>query len=140
MSGDRGSWVAAVREVGRAAGGVVRAEISALAGDLGASGRALVTALLIAAVGGAFAFWALGLFVDFAIELLALRLPRWGAVGVALAAFLLVGGALLGWAWARFRRIEPPARTVQRRMAESQRWWSERIVPGEAEREGEGES
>jgi len=139
MSGDRGSWVAALREVGRAAGAVVRAEISALAGDLGASGRALVAALLIAAVGGAFAFWALGLFVDFAIELLALRLPRWGAVGVVLATFLLVGAALLGWAWVRFRRIEPPARTVQRRLAESQRWWTERIAPVEADEEPEGE-
>ncbi len=132
MSGERGHWVAALRELGRAAGGVIRAEISALAGDLGASGRALVSALLLAAVGGAFAFWALGLFVDFAIELLALRLPRWGAVGVVLALFVIVAAALMAWAWRKFSRIEPPAQTVQRRLAESQRWWVERIAPAES--------
>lgn len=140
MSGERGHWVAALRELGRAAGGVVRAEISALAADLGASGRALVSALLLAAVGGAFAFWALGLFVDFAIELLALRLPRWGAVGVVLALFVVIAGALLAWAWRKFDRIEPPAQTVQRRLAESQRWWAERVAPEESDREPEEEA
>jgi hypothetical protein len=129
MSDERRSWTGSMRELGSAAGAVVRAEIAALASDLGASGRALVSALLIAAVGGAFAFWALGLFVDFAIELLAIRLPRWGAVGVVLGCFVLVAAVLLAWSWSKLRSIETPDRTVQRRLAESQHWWNDRIAP-----------
>jgi len=129
MSAARRGWTGAVRELGLATGDLVRAEISALAADLGASGRALVSALLIAAVGGAVAFWALGLLVDLAIELLALALPRWGAVAVVFGAFALAAAVLLLWARARLRRIEAPDATVRRRLADSRRWWAERVAP-----------
>ncbi len=129
MTAARKGWTGSVRELGLAAGDLVRAEISALASDLGASGRALVSALLVAAVGGAVAFWALGLLVDLAIELLALVLPRWGAVAVVFGVFAVTAALLLLWARARLRRIEAPDATVRRRLADSRRWWAERVAP-----------
>lgn len=129
MSPDRRSWTGSIRELGLATGDLLRAELAAIADELGASARALLTALLIAAVGGAFAFWALGLFVDLAIELFALFLPRWGAVAAVLGIFVLVAAVLLGWARLKLRRLESPAGTVRRRIEESRHWWSERIAP-----------
>ncbi len=137
MSGEPRSWTGTIRELGLAAGDLLRAELTAIADELGASARALLSSLLIAAVGGAFAFWALGLFVDLAIELLALVLPRWGAVGVVLASFVLVAAVLLGWARIKLRRLETPARTVRRRVMASRRWWSESIASLDEDGEGE---
>lgn len=122
-----GSWRARVGEVGRATLDLARAEIDALARDLGASGRALVRALLLAVVAGAVAFWALGLLVYLAVELLALVVPRWGAAAIVLGVFALAAAGLLALARARLGAIEAPDATVRRRLADSRRWWRERI-------------
>jgi hypothetical protein len=127
MTGDR-SWRARLREVGDAFLGVVRAELAALVEDLGRSGKALVRALVLVAVAAGIAFWTLGLLLYFAIELVALLLPRWGAVGVVLGIFLLLTFGLLVAARRRWRSIEPPTETVRRRLDESRSWWSERIA------------
>ncbi|HLF57702.1 MAG TPA: phage holin family protein, partial [Thermoanaerobaculia bacterium] len=87
MRGERG-WTGRLREVGEAFLGVLRAELAAIAADLTASGKALLRALVLLAAAFGVAFWTLGLVLYFAIELLALVLPRWGAVGIVLAVFL----------------------------------------------------
>jgi uncharacterized membrane protein YbhN (UPF0104 family) len=128
MSPGGGSWRALVGDVGQAFLEVLRAEADALARDLGASGRALARALALAAVAGAVAFWALGLIVYLSVELLALALPRWGAAAVVLGVFVLASAALVLAARARLRAVESPDTTVRRRLAESQRWWRERVA------------
>ena len=91
---DSGSWTARIRSVGEAFLGVIRAELAALTADLGKSGRALVRALVWVAAAAAIGFWTLGLLIYFAVELLALVVPRWGAVGIVLGLFVLAGIAL----------------------------------------------
>lgn len=135
-SGGPGGIVRRVRGMGSAFLGVVGAEISALIADLAASGRSLNRALLLFGLGFAFAFWTLGLLVYFAIELLALKMARWGAVGVVFGVFLLVAVALIAAALARLRRIESPAATLDRRVKGHLAWWQERVAGAQAPRSG----
>jgi hypothetical protein len=121
-------WTQRVRAVGDAFLGVVRAELAELAAEIGRSGRALVRALALLAAAAGIAFWTIGLLLYFAIELLAIRLPRWGAVGVVLALFVLVSLILIVLARRRLAAIESPAATITRRFADHQRWWSERVA------------
>lgn len=121
-------WTQRLRAVGDAFLGVVRAELAELAAEIGRSGRALVRALALLAAAAGVAFWTIGLLLYFAIELLALRLPRWGAVGVVLATYVLLALVLVVVARRRLAAIESPATTVARRLADHQRWWSERVA------------
>ena len=128
MSEPGRSWSALVREIGEAFLALLRAEVEAVARDLGDSGRALLRALVLAGLAFGVAFWALGLVVYLAVELLALVLPRWGAVGIVLAVFVLAAAILAAVAARRLRAVESPAATVRRRMEDSRRWWRERIA------------
>lgn len=141
MSEERRAWLDMIRDVGVAFGDLARAELAAIADDLGRSGRALVRALIVAAVAAACAFWSFGLAVYFAVELLARWLPRWGAVGVVWALSTLATVVLLFLVRARLAAIEAPAETVRRRMDDSRRWWRTRITAGEdgAGEDGAGE-
>jgi hypothetical protein len=138
MAAEREGWIGRLREVGLAFGALVAAELSALADDLGRSGAAFARALILAAVAAGVVFWTLGLFLYFAIELLALAMPRWGAVGVVFALFLIVGAALIVVVKGKLGRIEPPTETVRRRLADTQAWWGTRVAPPEdgSDREG----
>ena len=132
--GDGRGWGTRIRDVGEAFLGVVRAEIAALASDLGQSGRALVRALVWVGAAAAVLFWTLGLLIYAAVELLALVLPRWGAASVVFGVFAITAFSLVALARARLAAIEPPDATVRRRMEESRRWWNERVAaeePGE---------
>ena len=117
-----------IRAMGGAFVGVVSAELSALVAELSASGRSLFRSLVIFGFGFALAFWTLGLLVYFLIELLALGIPRWGAVGIVFAFFLITASALIAWSVSRIRRIESPVATVDRRLKEHLGWWQERIA------------
>ena len=63
MSDERRAWLGMIRDVGVAFGDLARAELAAIADDLGRSGSALVRALIVAAVAAACAFWTLGLAI-----------------------------------------------------------------------------
>lgn len=140
---DSGGWTQRMRTLGEAFLGVVRAELAELAAEIGQSGRALVRALALLAAAAGVAFWTVGLLLYFAVELLVLRLPRWGAVGVVLATYLLLAVVLVVVARRRLAAIEWPAATVSRRLADHQRWWSERVAadreppPAESDETGE---
>jgi cytochrome c biogenesis protein CcdA len=121
-----------IRSLAAALAGVVSAELQALVADLASSGRSLLRSILLFALGFAFAFWTLGLLVYFLIELLALVLPRWGAVGIVFALFLAVAVALLFASRARLRAIESPARTIDRRLQGHLAWWKTSVAGIEA--------
>ena len=140
MTDERRAWLGMVRDVGAAFGDLLRAELAAIAADLGRSGGALVRALVIAAVAAACAFWTLGLAIYFAVALLARWLPRWGAVGIVGAVSLVATIVLLLVVRAKLAAIEPPAETVRRRMDDSRRWWQSRISGREEEEAGEDEA
>ena len=108
-------WIARVQNLGSAYFAVVRAEISAALADLAESGRSLLRAALLFTITLALGFWTVGLLLYFLIEMLALWLPRWGAVGIVFAVFVL-GTVLFAMASvARARRIEAPTAMLDRR-------------------------
>ena len=139
MSDERRAWLGMIRDVGVAFGDLARAELAAIADDLGRSGSALVRALIVAAVAAACAFWTLGLAIYLAVEVLARWLPRWGAVGIVWTLSLLATVILLLVLRARLKAIEPPAETVRRRLEDSRRGWRARIAPREDETPAGGE-
>jgi uncharacterized membrane protein YbhN (UPF0104 family) len=128
MAANRPGWIERVREVGLAFADLARAELGALADELGKSGAALARALLLAAIAAGVLFWSLGLLVYFAVELLALALPRWGAVGIVFGLFSICGALLVFGVRRKLSRIEPPAETVKRRLADTRTWWETRIA------------
>jgi apolipoprotein N-acyltransferase len=117
-----------LREVGESYLALWRAEVAAILDALGRSGKALVRALVLVAIAAAIGFWTLGLLLYFAVELLALVLPRWGAVGVVLALFVVLTAVLLLVARGSLKRVESPATTVRRRLEDHRRWWQERVA------------
>lgn len=122
-----------VREIGESFLALLRAEVDALLADFGRSGRALGRALLLVAAAAAVLFWVLGLVLYLGIELLALALPRWGAVAIVLGVLALAAAILALLARRKLLAIEPPTATVRRRIDESREWWQERVVAGEDE-------
>ncbi len=127
MSEERGVG-SRFRELGSSVLALVQAELAALLDDLARSGRGLLRALVLLGLVAAIGFWSIGLLIFFAIELLALALPRWGAVGSALALTLLATAISIAVAKRRLAKIEPPAATVKRRFEESRRWWQEKVA------------
>jgi len=132
MDGGERSWAGLVREVGRSFLALVRAELEALIGDFQGSAHRLLRALLLAAVAGAVVFWAIGLAIDVAVELLALLMPRWGAAATVLGALVLAAVVLIAVVRRRMREIEAPADTLRRRVEQSRAWWTRRIEGEEA--------
>lgn len=128
-----GGWLARAQNLGSAFFAVLKAEVSAALQDLGESGRGWLRAALLLAVTLALGFWTVGLLVYFLIEMLALWLPRWGAVGIVFGLFV-VGTVLFAFACvARARRIETPAAILDRRFRDHAAWWQQRIAgPGDA--------
>ena len=117
-----------MREIGEAFLALLRAEVEALVADFGRSGRALARALVLAAAAGAVLFWALALVLYLAIELLALVLPRWGAVAVVLGLFLAAAALLVALrARPLRRRSKAPRARCGRRLDDSRRWWRARV-------------
>ncbi len=123
-----GGWLARAQNLGSAFFAVLRAELAAAIRDLSESGRGLLRAGLLLTVSVALGFWTVGLLVYFLIEMLALRLPRWGAVGIVFGLFLL-GTVLFALACvARARRIETPAAILDRRFRDHAAWWQQKIA------------
>jgi hypothetical protein len=130
-------WLELLRSLNRALVDVLRAEVEALVADLQDSGRRLAAGVAWLLLAAAIAFCVLAVLVVAAVAALALVLPLWGAA-------LVVAGALCAAALAAalagrrsLRRVEGPAATVRRRVADHLDWW-ERRVAGEAESGGAG--
>lgn len=121
-------WIARAQNLGSAYFTVLRAEVSAVLADLAESGRGLMRAALLLTISLALGFWTVGLLVYFLIEMLALRLPRWGAVGIVFGLFVLGTVAFAMFAVARARRIEAPTAMLDRRFRDHAAWWQTRIA------------
>ncbi len=132
-----GGWLARAQNLGSAFFAVLSAEISAALQDLGESGRGLLRAALLFTVTLALGFWTVGLLVYFLVEMLALRLPRWGAVGIVFGIFLAGTVLFAVLCVARARRIETPAAILERRFRDHTAWWQRRIA---ADGRGSGRS
>lgn len=120
-------WLARVQNLGSAYFAVVRAEISAALEELAESGRGLLRAAVLFTVTVALGFWTVGLLVYLLIEMLALWLPRWGAVGIVFGVFVVATVTFAFTCVARARRIEAPTAMLDRRFRDHAAWWQERI-------------
>ena len=132
-----GGWLARAQNLGSAFFAVLKAELAAAVQELSESGRGLLRAALLLTVTLALGFWTVGLLVYFLIEMLALWLPRWGAVGAVFGLFVLGTVLFAVAAVRRARRIEPPTAMLERRFRDHTSWWQERIG-GEARSSGPG--
>lgn len=126
----RSRWRRSLLSVGRASVDLVGAELGALAEDLKSSGRVLSRSLVLLLLAAFFLFWALGALVCVAIVVLALWLPLWGAALAVLGALLVLTAMLGGLGWRRIRRLETPARTVKRRVANHALWLRSQNLSG----------
>jgi cytochrome c biogenesis protein CcdA len=129
MTGPAG-WLARAQNLGSAYFAVLRAEIQAALRDLGESGRSLLRAALLFTITLALGFWTVGLLVYFMVEMLALWLPRWGAVGIVFGLFVLGTVLFASAAVSRARGIEPPTAMLERRFRDHAAWWQERVAGG----------
>ena len=120
-------WLARAQNLGAAYFAVLRAELSAALQELADSGRSLLRAALLFVIALALGFWTVGLLVYFMIEMLALWLPRWGAVGIVFGLFVLGTAAFAAACVARARRIEAPTAMLERRFRDHADWWQGRI-------------
>jgi cytochrome c biogenesis protein CcdA len=130
------AWLARAQSLGSAYFAVLRAEMQAALQDLGESGKGLLRAALLFTVTLALGFWTVGLLVYFLIEMLALWLPRWGAVGAVFGLFVLGTVSFAAACVARARRIEAPTAMLQRRLRDHADWWQERIAGEGGSRSG----
>lgn len=121
------AWIARAQNLGSGYFAVLRAEISAALQDLAESGRGLLRAAVLFTVTIALGFWTVGLLVYFLIEMLALWLPRWGAVGIVFGIFVVATVSFALTSVARARRIETPTALLDRRFRDHAAWWQERI-------------
>jgi hypothetical protein len=129
VAAGRAGWGELLGRIGRSAVDLWRAELLALRGELGESGRVLVRAVLLAAVGGFLAFWTLGLMFTAVVAALALVLPLWAAAGIVL---VITGvAAYLVWRAARerFLELESPWITMKRRVSDHAEWWQDQMLP-----------
>lgn len=112
--------------LGRAAVDLARAEGESLSGELKGSGRTLGRSALLIVLGLFSFFWALGALAVFAVELLALYWPRWGAVLLVFGVFLGAAIALASIGWLRIKRLETPTVMLRRHWSEYRDWWTGR--------------
>lgn len=131
MAPGRASWGELLGRIGRSAVELWRAELKALGGELGEGGRVLLRAVLLVAIAGFLAFWALGLVLTASLAALSLVLPLWGSALVLLAVVLLAAYLLWRAASARFAQLESPVETVKRRVSDHVDWWQDQLMHDE---------
>jgi hypothetical protein len=132
MSRLRG-WLEQLRALNAALLEVLGAEIEALFDDLRTSGRHLAGGVVWLALAASLAFFLLAALVAAAVAALALVLPLWGAILVVALVLALAAGAALAAGVRRLRRVESPAATVRRRVADHVYWWQRRVAGDERE-------
>lgn len=124
-------WLGRFRVLGQALLELLRAEMEALAADLRRSAAHLRGGVVLLLAALFVAFWTLGGLVYLAVEVLALWLPRWGAVLTVCGVLAVLTIALVAAARARLRRIEKPKDTVRRHLESHIGWLESELLPGE---------
>jgi hypothetical protein len=123
-----GAWLELFRALGQALVELVKAELAALGEDLAASGRKLGAAIALLGAAAAVAFWAVAVLLYTVIQLIALALPLWAAAAIVFGVCALAVGVLAGIAVVKLRRLESPARILERRLADHREWWDRRLL------------
>lgn len=118
------------RSLGQALIELVKAELEALGEEFAGAGKKLAVALALLGAAAAFAFWTVAALLYTVVEVIALWLPRWGAAAIVTGVGLLAVGLLALVGIVRLRRLESPARTVGRRLADHREWWNEQLLAG----------
>jgi hypothetical protein len=131
-------WIDLFRSLGQALFEVVRAEAQALGEDFRRSGGALARGLALLGGAAAVGFWTLGVLVLALIAVLAIWLPPWAAAVIVAALFAGVAGLLAALGIRQLRRLESPADSIRRRVADHLDWWNHRLLAEPPELEGGG--
>ena len=129
---ERRTWSGLFRELGESVLELIRAELGALAQDLGRSGRGLALALALFAAGGALLFWCLGVFTAALVVLASRWLPWLAATLLVTGLWLVAALAVLLVGWLRLRRwreVDAPHLAVERRFRDHLHWWDQRVLP-----------
>jgi hypothetical protein len=121
-------WIDLFRSLGKALFDVVRAEAGALGEDFRRSGGALARGLALLGGAAAVGFWTLGTVVLALIAVLAIWLPPWAAAVIVAALFAGTAGLLAALGIRQLRRLESPAETIRRRVADHLDWWNHRLL------------
>ncbi len=121
-------WLGVLHSLGQAGTDLLRSEMDALGSDLAATGASLARAVGLLLAAAFMIFWAVGALGFFAIELLALWLPRWGAALIVFALLLVVVWILWVLAKRKLREAERPTETVRRRVTDHLDWWQDRVL------------
>ena len=122
------SWGDLIRSLGEAFGKLLSSEVSELMADLERSRRRFVAALILACAAMFMLFWAVGATAVVAFEALSTLMERWLAALFVLVLLLAIGAALAALAVRRFRSIERPMATAQRRLTDHLEWWQQSIL------------
>lgn len=134
------SWGDLFRALGEAFSVLMTSEVASLREDLVASRRNLVRALVLAALAVFVFFWAIGAATIVLFEGLSIVFSRWLAA-LFVFLFLLSIGAILGMvARNRFRSLESPLTTAQRRLEDHLNWWQGHILAQDSPPPGPAES
>jgi len=131
-------WIELFRSLGQALFEVVRAEAQALGEDFRRSGGALARGLALLGGAAAVGFWTLGVLVLALIAVLAIWLPPWAAALIVAALFASTAGLLAALGLRQLRRLESPAESIRRRVADHLDWWNHRLLAEPARPEVEG--
>ncbi len=127
-------WLGKLKALGTALVELLLAELATVGEDLRRSARELKSGLVLLVIGAFFAFWTVGALAYGAIEVLAIWLPRWGAVLAVGGSFALLTLLFLLLGRSRLRRLESPARMVGRRLGGHTAWVQEQLL-GDPEQE-----
>lgn len=122
-------WIELVRSLGAALLEVYRAEAEELKTEVRDSTKHLAWAVGLFVAAGMLGFWAVFAALYFAIQVLALWLPMWGAAGVVLAVLVLLILILAFVGLRKLKRWENPAETFKRRLSEHRVWIEQRLLP-----------
>jgi hypothetical protein len=128
------AWIRRLRSLGQALVELLQAEVDALNADLKGSARELGRGVALLMFAAFLAFWVLGGLAYGSVEVVAMWLPRWGAIFVVTGVWALVAGVLALLGRSRLRRLETPVRTVQRHFASHQAFVREELL-GDGEEE-----
>lgn len=122
------AWRDLFRSLGDSFLEVLSAEVVALRADLGQEGRRLGKSLALLAVALFILFWAVGIGVLVAYEILALFMARWLAALAAFIACVLLGLAVAGIARSRLRRLRVPTAIVKQHVQNHLDWLDEEVI------------
>jgi hypothetical protein len=121
-------WIELFRSLGAALLEVLRAEAQALGEDFRRSGGQLARGAALLGGAAAVGFWTVGALVLALMAVLAIWLRPWAAALIVTALFAAAAGLLAALGWRQLKRLESPAATVGRRVADHLDWWRERLL------------